>query len=62
MIYNTERAGRSAYYERPTREYKIRKEELRKMQLCLNCKRDECTGSCELMGRRSRKKCQQKKI
>ena len=56
MIPNTERAGRSAYYERPTREYKIRKEELRKMQVCLNCKRDECTGSCELMGRRSRKK------
>lgn len=52
MIPNTERAGRSAYYERPTREYKIRKEELQKMQLCLNCNRENCTGDCELMRRK----------
>ena len=52
MIYDTERAGRSAYYERPVREYKTRKEELRKMQLCLSCTKEKCNGDCELMRRK----------
>lgn len=34
MIYNTERAGRSAYYERPAKERKRAKESLRKMKIC----------------------------
>lgn len=31
MIYNTERAGRSAYYERPAKERKRAKESLRNL-------------------------------
>lgn len=52
MIYNTERAGRSAYYERPAKERKRAKESLRKMKICLNCTKENCTGMCELMRRR----------
>lgn len=54
MIYNTERAGRSAYYERPAKERKRAKESLRKMKICLNCTKEKCTGTCELMRRKSR--------
>ena len=52
MIYNAERTGRSAYYERPTRAYKTRKEEIRKAKICLSCTKETCTGTCELMRRK----------
>lgn len=51
--YNTERAGRSAYYERPAKERKRAKESLRKMKICLNCTKENCTGTCELMRSRN---------
>lgn len=53
MIYNTERAGRSAYYERPAKEGKREKEHVRKVSICLNCTKEDCKGTCELMRRRN---------
>lgn len=52
MIYNTERVGRSAYYERLTRAYKTRKDEIWKAKICLSCTKETCTGTCELMRRK----------
>lgn len=54
MIANTERVGRSAYYERPSR--KGRKEEAEKAKaqadICVNCTEKSCNGSCKLFRRK----------
>lgn len=53
MIHNTERVGRSAYYERPSR--KGRKEEAEKAKaqadICVNCMEKKCNGNCKLFRR-----------
>ena len=52
MIYNTERAGSSAYYERPANRTKRDQEAERKAKICLSCTKKTCNGNCELMRRR----------
>ena len=48
MIYNTERVGRSAYYERPARKGNKMEAEKAKAK---NCTEKSCNGSCKLFRR-----------
>lgn len=54
MIYNTERVGRSAYYERPSRKgNKAEAEKAKaKAEICTNCTEKICNGSCKLFRRK----------
>ena len=54
MIYNTQREGRSAYYERPAKKGKKETERMRKAKICLSCTKERCTGTCELMRRQKK--------
>lgn len=56
MIYNTQRAGRSPFYERPVKKGKREKERVRKVSICLNCTKEDCKGTCELMRRKNEKR------
>ena len=51
MIYNTERVGRSPFYERHAHATKREQDAARKAKICLSCTKKECMGYCELMRR-----------
>lgn len=51
MIYNTERVGRSAYYERPSRKGKKAEKAKAQADICVNCMEKKCNGSCKLFRR-----------
>lgn len=53
MKYNTERVGRSPFYERPAHSTKREEEAARKAKICLSCTKKICNGNCELMRRRN---------
>lgn len=54
MIHNTERIGRSAYYERPARKgNKVEADKAKaKAEICTNCTQKSCNGSCKLFRRK----------
>ena len=50
MIYNTERVGRSAYYERPSRKRKKAEKAKAQADICVNCMARAATEAANCSG------------